>query len=163
MHGRDRAVSRRSAARIFFRAALCASAAALCASCGRSDRQKAEETGEELWEVTAYCNCEKCCDWEKDAAGRPVWSKGPQKGKPKAVGVTASGRTARKGTVAADTRVLPLGTRLWVEGYGECSVDDRGGAIKGRHIDLWFPSHKEAKEWGRRMMPVRIIEKGGGK
>ena len=45
----------------------------------------------------------------------------------------------------------------------QCAVDDRGGAIKGRHIDLWFPSHKEAKEWGRRMMPVRIIEKGGGK
>ena len=117
----------------------------------------------ELWVVTAYCNCEKCCDWERAPDGTPVHSKGPMKGKPKVVGKTASGKTARRGTVAADTRILPFGTRLFVEGYGECRVEDRGGAIKGRHIDLWFPSHEEAKAWGRREMPVKFLELKGAK
>ena len=143
------------------RAALAAAlaAAAFAASCSR-ERGSGEDGGEEMWEVTAYCSCGKCCHWEKDASGRTVWSKGPSKGRPKDVGVTACGRPARRGTVAADWSVLPRGTRLWVEGYGECRVEDKGGAIKGRHIDLWFPSHEEAKAWGRKVMPVRIIEKG---
>jgi len=88
--------------------------------------------------------------------GRPVYSYGPNKGKPKKVGVTASGTRARHGTIAADTRYLPFGTVIYVPGYGYGRVEDRGGAIKGAKIDLWFSSHDKAKQWGRRKIKVKV-------
>ena len=108
--------------------------------------------------VTGYCNCGQCCGWEwsETECGQPVYSYGPMKGKPKEVGRTARGTLARKGTVAADPKVFPFGTRLVVPGYGTGTVEDVGGAIKGRHIDVWFPSHEEAVQWGRRELPVRV-------
>lgn len=61
------------------------------------------------------------------------------------------------GTIAADTRYYPFGTRMHVPGYGWGRVEDRGGAIKGRdRIDLYFSSHEEALQWGRRKMRVQI-------
>ena len=109
--------------------------------------------------VTGYCNCEKCCGWKKSwfGFGRPVYNYGPSKGKPKKVGVTASGVVAGPGTVAADSKVFKMGTRLDIPGYGIGRVEDVGGAIKGRHIDLWFPSHREALNWGRRWLKVKTI------
>ena len=106
-------------------------------------------------EVTGYCNCGKCCSWERPwwgfgFFGSPVISEGPNKGKPKTVGLTASGVQAHRGTVAADTSVLPFGTVVHVEGYGYGRVEDRGGAIKGNRLDLWFPSHDAALKWGRK-------------
>ena len=56
---------------------------------------------------------------------------------------------AGRGTLAADTSVLPFGTIVEVPGYGYGRVEDRGGAIKGNRLDLWFPSHSEAQRWGR--------------
>ena len=102
-------------------------------------------------EITGYCNCGDCCGWHRPyfGFGSPVFSSGPNKGKPKEVGVTASGTRTRPGTVAADTSVLPFGTIVYVEGYGYGRVEDRGGAIKGNKLDLWFPSHNEALKWGR--------------
>jgi 3D (Asp-Asp-Asp) domain-containing protein len=85
-----------------------------------------------------------------------VFSSGPNKGKPKEVGVTASGAEARRGTVAADTSVLPMGTILYIPGYGWGRVEDRGGAIKGKRLDLFFDSHKEALEWGRQQLDVKV-------
>ncbi len=112
-------------------------------------------------ETTAYCSCGKCCDWKYDAAGRPVHSKGRQKGKPKTVGLTASGKMARPGTIAADTRYYPLGTLLYVPGYGYGVVEDRGGDIKGRRrIDLYFETHQEALRWGRQKLDVVVFPKG---
>lgn len=106
--------------------------------------------------VTGYCNCEKCCGWKRSwfGFGKPVYDYGPNKGKLKKVGVTASGIVAGAGTVAADPKVFKFGTRLEIPGYGIGRVEDVGGAIKGRHIDLWFPSHKEALDWGRRWLKV---------
>ena len=104
-------------------------------------------------EITGYCNCGKCCSWERPyfgIFGSPVISEGPNKGKPKDVGMTASGTQARPGTVAADTSVLPFGTIVYVEGYGYGRVEDRGGAIKGNKLDLWFSSHDAALKWGRK-------------
>jgi len=75
-----------------------------------------------------------------------------------ASGYTAVGLRAGEGVVAVDPRVIPLGTRLYVEGYGECVAADVGGAIKGRRIDLGFDSYREAMNWGRRMVRVRILE-----
>ncbi len=106
--------------------------------------------------TTAYCSCQKCCGWELDSRGRPVYNYGPNKGMPKQIGVTASGTRAKKGTIAADTRIFPFGTRMFVPGYGYGVVEDRGGAIKGRHIDLYFPTHQQALAWGRQAKKVRI-------
>lgn len=109
-------------------------------------------------EVTGYCNCGKCCNWERTvlSLGRPVIKSGPAKGKPKEIGLTASGTRARRGTIAADTGVLPFGTIIYVPGYGYGRVEDRGGAIKGQKLDLWFSSHEAALQWGRKKVEVQV-------
>ena len=64
----------------------------------------------------------------------------------------------QKGTIAADTTYYPFGTRMYIPGYGWGVVEDRGGAIKGpTRIDLFFESHQEALEWGRKKVWVKII------
>lgn len=109
-------------------------------------------------EVTGYCNCGICCSWERSwlGLGPSVISSGPRKGQRKEVGVTASGTRAVRGTIAADTDVLPFGTIVYVPGYGYGRVEDRGGKIKGRCLDLWYPSHGDAQEWGRKRLNVRV-------
>jgi len=109
-------------------------------------------------ETTAYCNCQQCCGWEYSGLlglGPPVYSSGPSKGQPKVIGKTASGKQARRGTLAADPSV-PFGTVVHIPGYGYGRVDDRGGAIKGNKLDLWFPSHQAAREWGRKTLTVTV-------
>jgi 3D (Asp-Asp-Asp) domain-containing protein len=64
----------------------------------------------------------------------------------------------QRGTVAVDPRVIPLGTRLYVPGYGEARAEDTGGAIQGYRIDLFFPTREEALAWGRRTVEVEILE-----
>ena len=60
-------------------------------------------------------------------------------------------------TVAADPKVLPLGSRIEIEGLvGERHVHDTGGDIKGHRLDLYFKTCKEAKDWGRRHRRVRV-------
>ena len=105
--------------------------------------------------TTAYCNCGDCCGWEYAWFRTPVFKSGPNKGKPKEIGITASGAKARRGTLAADPSV-PFGTVIHIPGYGYGRVEDRGGAIKGNKLDLWFPSHQAAKEWGRQTHTVTI-------
>jgi len=96
-------------------------------------------------EVTAYCPCTKCCG-------------------PLAQGVTASGRLVSHNAgkfVAADTGVLKFGTRLEIPGYHDArpvEVIDRGGAIKGHRLDVYFPTHEEALLWGRKMLDVNVVE-----
>jgi len=109
-------------------------------------------------EVTGYCNCGKCCNWERGflGLGAPVIRSGAHAGKPKAVGITASGATARPGTVAADRGRYAFGTVFYVPGYGYGRMEDTGGAITGEKIDLWFETHEEALTWGRRKVPVKI-------
>jgi 3D (Asp-Asp-Asp) domain-containing protein len=79
-------------------------------------------------------------------------------GMPKKVGITASGVRARPGTLAADTALFPFGTKMHIPGYGYGVVQDRGGDIRGRHIDLYFRSHRAALEWGRQKVKVRVWE-----
>lgn len=100
----------------------------------------------QVWvEVTAYCACPKCCG-------------------PNARGLTASGRSIKYNGgmfVAADTKVFKFGTKLQIPGYADgktVEVIDRGGAIKGYHLDVFFPTHEEAKQWGRRRIMVTIVE-----
>lgn len=99
-----------------------------------------------LWmEVTAYCGCTKCCGSS-------------------ARGITASGRSIVYNGgqfVAADTKVLPFGTKVQIPGYANdqlVEVIDRGGAIKGNHLDVFFPTHEAAKEWGRKWMGVTVAQ-----
>jgi len=106
--------------------------------------------------ATGYCPCGKCCGWHRNWLGIPVYSAGLSKGKRKHVGITASGSKAQTGTIAADTRIYPFGTVMYVEGYGYGRVEDRGGDIKGQHIDLYFPSHRQALQWGRRNARVAV-------
>lgn len=66
---------------------------------------------------------------------------------------------SENGTIAADTRYYPFGTKMYVKGYGWGVVEDRGGAIKGPdRIDLYFDSHNDALHWGRRKVQVEIYK-----
>lgn len=71
-------------------------------------------------------------------------------------GNTALGVPVRKGVVAVDPRLIPLGTRLHVPGYGPSLAADVGTSIRGRIIDLWFPSSAEARDWGRRSVTITV-------
>jgi uncharacterized protein YabE (DUF348 family) len=88
---------------------------------------------------TAYCPCTKCCG-------------------PTARGVTSSGLAAEKGVVAVDPRVIPMGSKLYVDGYGYAVAADTGSAIKGNRLDVCFATHEEALAWGMRTVKVYVIE-----
>lgn len=79
-------------------------------------------------------------------------------------GITASGTRARRGTVAVDPRVIPLGTKLYIksltpgiEDYGYAIAEDTGGAIKGMKIDLFMDTVSECFQFGRRVVEVYIL------
>lgn len=72
-------------------------------------------------------------------------------------GLTYTGARAVRGVVAVDPRVIPLYTRLYIEGYGPAIALDTGGAIKGNKIDLCFDTVAEALEWGIRPVKVYIL------
>ena len=96
--------------------------------------------------VTAYCPCSQCCG---------AW----------ADGVTASGApvTSNGGRFVAADRSLPFGTMVSIPGYAggkAVPVLDRGGAIKGDRLDVFFPTHAEALQWGVRYLRVTIKEQG---
>lgn len=71
---------------------------------------------------------------------------------------TASGSEVAVGLVAVDPSVIPLGTRLYIEGYGYAYAADTGGAIVGNRIDLFFDSEWQCNQWGRRTVKVYILE-----
>ena len=78
-------------------------------------------------------------------------------------GRTANGGSVRRGIVAADPRVLPLGTRIYLNagGYsGSYVVADTGGAVKGRKLDIWVPNCSEAIRFGRRSVSVNVLGRG---
>jgi len=101
----------------------------------------AEPSATDLYRVTAYCPCKQCCG-------------------PKAKGITASGKpvTANGGRFCAADKSVPFGTMLDIPGYGTVPVLDRGGAIKGRRLDVYFPTHKEALRWGVKWLRVRRVK-----
>jgi 3D (Asp-Asp-Asp) domain-containing protein/peptidoglycan hydrolase CwlO-like protein len=73
-------------------------------------------------------------------------------------GITAIGLRARKGIIAVDPRVIPLGTRIYIPGYGEALAADTGGWIKGNRVDLCFESREECYRYGRRRIKIYLIE-----
>lgn len=88
--------------------------------------------------ATAYCPCTICCG-------------------PDANGLTYTGLPAKKGIIAVDPRVIPLGSRVYVDGYGYAIAGDIGSAIKGERIDVCFDTHKEALAWGMKKVKVYIL------
>jgi 3D (Asp-Asp-Asp) domain-containing protein len=98
-----------------------------------------------VMEVTAYCACKRCCG-------------------PRAQGITASGKRVNFNGgrfVAADPKVLKFNTRLLIPGYADgqpVQVIDKGGAIKGNKLDVFFDSHQRARQWGRQKLVVTVIE-----
>ena len=72
-------------------------------------------------------------------------------------GRTALGIPVRKGVVAVDPKLIPLGTKLFVPGYGQAVAADVGTAIKGRIIDVWMPNHAAARKWGRKTVVITIF------
>ena len=73
-------------------------------------------------------------------------------------GLTAVGTRAKKGVVAVDPKVIPLHTRLYIEGYGYAVAEDTGGAIKGHRIDLCFNSNREAIQFGRKKIKIYVLD-----
>ena len=69
---------------------------------------------------------------------------------------TATGTWPSRGTIAVDPEVIPLGSKLYVEGYGEGIAEDTGGAIQGHIIDLYMESEDECWAWGRRQVKVQV-------
>ena len=83
---------------------------------------------------------------------------GPESTGKWADGFTATGVKAGFGIAAVDPKVIPLGTRLYIPGYGHALAADVGGAIKGKRIDLCFETYKEAIQYGRRQVKVYILD-----
>lgn len=71
---------------------------------------------------------------------------------------TATGNMPKRGTIAVDPSVIPLGTKLYIPGYGQGVAQDTGGAVKGNIIDLFFETREEAIQWGRRNVTIYILE-----
>lgn len=94
---------------------------------------------------TAYCSCKLCCG---KSPSHPAY------------GITASGKKASWGTVAVDPKVIPIGSKLRIEGFGNMifRAEDTGGAIKDNKIDLWYESHFRAKTFGKKKLIVTIIK-----
>jgi len=88
--------------------------------------------------ATAYDGCYEC--------NKPYY------GAPSYIGLPLA-----RGIVAVDPNVIPMGTRLYVEGYGEAIAADQGNAIKGNRIDLFFDTHQQALNYGMKTVKVTIL------
>lgn len=88
--------------------------------------------------ATAYCPCDKC--------------NYPYGGKPSYLGYPLG-----YGIAAVDPRVVPMGSRLYIPGYGSAIAADQGNAIQGNRIDLCFPTHLEALSWGMKTLVVTVL------
>lgn len=87
--------------------------------------------------ITAYCACERCCGKWAD-------------------GITASGLLAEPGIIAVDPKIIPLGSRVMIDGQ-EYLAADTGGAIKGNRIDIFAVSHDIALEYGVQNHEVYLV------
>ncbi len=102
-----------------------------------AEKRKSESSKVECFTLTAYCPCFKCCG--------------------KTDGITASGVKAVQGVTVATDKSIPFGTRIYIDGVGERIVQDRGSAINGNRIDLYFDSHQEALNFGVQIKEVTIF------
>lgn len=71
---------------------------------------------------------------------------------------TSTGTSPKVGTVAVDPSVIPMGSKLYIEGYGFGRAEDVGGAIKGNRIDIFLETERECLRWGRRSVKVYVLK-----
>ena len=91
--------------------------------------------------ATSYCQCSVCCGSFAD-------------------GKTATMRDASLPGVAVDKKLIPLGSRLDIPGYGNWQLaDDVGGKVRGHHIDVRFNDHQKALKWGVKTLKIRVWRK----
>ena len=88
--------------------------------------------------ATAYCGCSKCCG--------------------KSTGKTASGTKATQGRTVAMPSSYKFGTKIEIQEIGTYIVEDRGGAIKGNRIDIYFSNHQSALNFGRRTVYLKVVQ-----
>lgn len=96
----------------------------------------------QTFRVTAYCPCEICCEDSAD-------------------GITANGYKIQPGDrFVAAPKEYPFGTKMLIPGYSNdlVLVQDRGGAIKGNKLDVYFDTHSEALEWGVKTIEVKVYQ-----
>ena len=104
----------------------------------RSTTTRVASTDDWIWgNISAYCSCAKCCG--------------------KTNGITASGVRASANHTIAASSAYPFGTKIEIEGLGVFTVEDRGGAIQGNKIDVFFNSHQEALNFGRKQLRIRVV------
>lgn len=106
-----------------------------------SDEPKLQSLG--TFKLTAYCACEKCCG---------IWANG--------ITYTGTEATADR-TIAVDPSVIPLGSTIYINGQPYIA-EDIGGAIKGNRIDIFFPTHNEALQFGVQYAEVVIHQNNTG-
>ena len=93
-----------------------------------------------IWaNVSAYCSCSKCCGGYSN-------------------GITAMGTTATAGKTIAAPSNYAFGTKIEIQDMGIYTVEDRGGAITGNKIDVYFNTHAEALAFGRQQLQIRVVE-----
>ncbi|MDP7980089.1 G5 and 3D domain-containing protein [Bacillus multifaciens] len=77
-------------------------------------------------------------------------------------GVSAGGYNYKENPnmklIAVDPRIIPLGTKVWVEGYGYAVAGDTGGAIKGHRIDVLMPTESQVEAWGRKQVKIKVLQ-----
>ena len=71
--------------------------------------------------------------------------------------ITATGKEIKKGMIAVDSKIIPLGTRIEIKDMGVFVAEDTGGKIRGNRIDIYFETREEAKEFGRQVIWVRVL------
>lgn len=103
----------------------------------RSESTPRDTSGWVKFVATAYCGCSKCCG--------------------KSTGITASGTRATQGRTVAMPSSYKFGTKIEIQGMGTYTVEDRGGAIKGNRIDIFFSSHQQALNFGKRTVYLKIL------
>ena len=103
----------------------------------RSGTISREPANGEIYKVTAYCACMKCCG--------------------KTNGITAMGTKATEGRTIAASSKYAFGTKLNINGH-IYTVEDRGGAITGNKIDIYMNSHAAALAWGVKYLPVSVVK-----
>ena len=108
---------------------------------GSISRTERVDTSSGEWttfNVSAYCSCSKCCG--------------------KSNAITASGAKAKAGVTIAAPSKYAFGTQIYLEGMGTYTVQDRGGAIQGNKIDVYFDSHSEALTFGRKNIRGKVVQ-----
>lgn len=74
-------------------------------------------------------------------------------------GRTASGTKTKMGTVAVDRSLIPLGSKIYIPGYGWGTALDTGGHMRGKVIDIWYPSYGKCMQWGVRNVTITVLPK----